>query len=86
LPSCLICRADVRSGVQSSFSGLCRTCIQFMPCWRCGKPAGGYWPYLLCGPCVDVVSEEDVAWLNDRTNQPDKRSWELVPLGRPQGR
>lgn len=54
-------------------------------CWRCGQASHGLWPYCLCHPCVDVVSPEEIAWLNDRTREPDKTSWEMMPLGRPQG-
>jgi hypothetical protein len=36
-------------------------------------------------PCVDVASVEEIAWMDDPSRQPDKATWEMVPLGRPCG-
>jgi hypothetical protein len=83
---CYVCGADVSQGVQSWASGICNACIQLMPCWRCGEPTNGYWPYLLCRPCINVVSEEEIAWVNDPTNQPGTPTWLMRPLGKEQGR
>jgi hypothetical protein len=55
-------------------------------CWRCGTLADAHYPYWLCGPCVDVVSDEEIEWVNDEENQPGVPSWEMTPLGKEQGR
>ena len=56
-------------------------------CWRCGCTIAGniVHPYWLCLPCVDVVSDQDIAWVNDEANQPGCYSWEMTPLGKPCG-
>jgi len=49
-------------------------------CWRCGEAlTDGLLPYCLCVLCVDDVSEDDLQWLTDETNQPGKASWEMEP-------
>lgn len=55
-------------------------------CWRCGEIAQWIGPYYLCMPCVEVVSDEDIAWVEDPTNQPGKTTYDMAPLGKPQGR
>lgn len=82
--ACLRCEAVI-TDVFGSVAGLCPRCVESMRCWRCGEPVAGLFPYLLCEPCVGVVSEEEIAWLNDRTNQPFLRSWEMRPMGKVQG-
>lgn len=54
-------------------------------CWRCGSLTHGLYPYFLCEPCMDVVSPEEIAWMNDPTNQPRLSTWEMEPLGKEQG-
>jgi hypothetical protein len=54
----------------------------WLRCWRCGE-IGPYW---LCDPCCDVVSPEDIAWVQDPDREPGKTPWEMTPMGKPQGR
>lgn len=60
-------------------TGWCRRC------WRCGEPSHGLWPYYLCDPCTEWVSPEEIKWMDDATREPGKTSWEMTPMGRPQG-
>ena len=83
---CGICGAEIADIIPAMFAGVCLDCARAMSCWRCGEGTDGFWPYFLCEPCVDVVSGEDLAWLNDPENQPDAPSWRMTPLGKPQGR
>ena len=53
-------------------------------CWRCGGmiPANIVHPYYVCAPCINVVTPEEIEWVNDPENQPGLYTWEMVPLGR----
>lgn len=56
-------------------------------CWRCGAmEARMAHPYSLCWPCVDVVSPEEIAWLDDPAREPGMTTWQMVPMGKAQGR
>ena len=67
-----------------SLSGTPETDVQ---CWRCGcQKARRFHPYALCIPCLDVVAEVEVEWLNDPRREPNLPSWQMTPLGAPCGK
>jgi hypothetical protein len=53
-------------------------------CWRCGCmiPGNVVHPAYVCEPCLDVLDDEDLAWVGNPANQPGYYTWEMVPLGR----
>ena len=55
-----------------------------MRCWRCGCNGANYpyIPHALCLPCVEIVSLEEIAWVEDSTREPGKASWEMTPMGK----